>query len=574
MDLSLLSPLDYYVKEGKEAHKKNAKDYFDNLFRQSKVNREENIKTCNEYRAQLKIVDGLKKKLNLFKALRILCIVFAVLGIVGFALAVSEPELIAITVIGAVLAVGCILMIFLWLNKRIKHFDEKYSAAAKVAADLLAEAQRQIAPLLALFDDRDTFRLLEKTLPQLKLDYNFTPERLFQLQDKYDFGDGPIDENSSAIDTLSGTLINNPFVFQRYRYTYMGQYTYRGSLVIRWTTTYRDSQGKVRTRTHTQTLHASLVKPKPCYKVRTVLSYGNQAAPDLSFSRKVSYTNELNDGQIERKIEKGEKKLAKKARKALVKGGSFTEMSNSEFDVLFGAVDRDHEQQFRVLFTPLAQTGMVDLIRSDDGYGDDFAFVKSKRINHICSDHAQRWHMDTSPSNYATYDIEECERKFISFNEEYFKSVFFDFAPLLTIPAYQHSPVPSMEAPERSANFTEREYEVMANRLGTDNFAHVNSITDTILKTTCLSSTDEFDSVRVTAYSYGGINRTDFVSVLGGDGRFHAVPVHWVEYYPLTRDSGMTVRRTDMSSSQYASSADADPSTAVFHGLMATLDGQ
>ena len=44
-------------------------------------------------------------------------------------------------------------------------------------------------------------------------------------------------------------------------------------------------------------------------------------------------------------------------------GGQFQEMANSEFDVLFGANDRDHEVQFRLMYTPLAQRNTVDLIK-------------------------------------------------------------------------------------------------------------------------------------------------------------------------------------------------------------------
>ena len=67
----------------------------------------------------------------------------------------------------------------------------------------------------------------------------------------------------------------------------------------------------------------------------------------------------------------------------------FTSMSNTDFEVLFDALDRTDEVQFRTLFTPLAQTNMVSLIRSQTGYGDDFVFVKANRMNFVATDHSQ-----------------------------------------------------------------------------------------------------------------------------------------------------------------------------------------
>ena len=72
-----------------------------------------------------------------------------------------------------------------------------------------------------------------------------------------------------------------------------------------------------------------------------------------------------------------------------------------------------------------------------------------------------------------------------------------------------------------------------ANELGASRFAHEMSKTSVILKTRCVESNSERDDVEVVAYSYATANRVDFVSVLGGDGRIHPVPVHWVEYIPL-----------------------------------------
>lgn len=149
---------------------------------------------------------------------------------------------------------------------------------------------------------------------------------------------------------------------------------------------------------HTQTLTASVTKPAPFYGYDTRLYYGNEAAPDLRFSRQPTHANELDEDEIEKTVKRGKKKLEKRARKAVGAGTQFTEMGNAEFDVLFGAVDRTNEVQFRLMFTPLAQQNMLELIKSDDGYGDDFAFYKTGCINCIRSEHAQHWQTDTDPA--------------------------------------------------------------------------------------------------------------------------------------------------------------------------------
>ena len=111
----------------------------------------------------------------------------------------------------------------------------------------------------------------------------------------------------------------------------MKNVTYRGSLVISWTETYRDSNGKIRTRRRTQTLTASVTKPKPYYHYNNYLVYGSQAAPKLMFSRSPQVKTNMSEKDIEKKVKKGEKELKKKAQQSVKNGGTFQEMVNSEF---------------------------------------------------------------------------------------------------------------------------------------------------------------------------------------------------------------------------------------------------
>ena len=66
-------------------------------------------------------------------------------------------------------------------------------------------------------------------------------------------------------------------------------------------------------------------------------------------------------------------------------------MGNSEFEVLFGATNRNNEVQFRLLFTPLAQKQLLGLMKDKEiAFGDDFNFIKRNKINIIIPDHLKK----------------------------------------------------------------------------------------------------------------------------------------------------------------------------------------
>lgn len=561
----LYEPLKYYEAEGKERHAANVEAYFEELKKRSGVDVEQNKKTVGKYREKLLAIEKLKSKSFWLKFLRVVLYILFGLGIATAAYGVYDLSLWWLIPAGVAVSLVSILIIFLKLNKTIKHFDEKIAKKEGEARVLLETAYAEMAPLNALFTRRDTFNLIEKTMPELKFDDAFLPERERELVELYDY-EPDNDDDKSVIDAISGMLGDKPFLYERYLVTEMRDETYHGYLTISWTETYRDSKGNTHTRTRTQTLHASVVKPKPHYYEDTFLSIGAQGAPELSFTREGMHHEDKSEKQINRLIKKGEKKLQKRAEEAMERGESFTAMVNSEFEVLFGAHNRNHEVQFRMLFTPLAQNNMVDLMRTEAGYGDDFDFYKFERRNIIHSDHAQSWKMDTDVSNYKSFDFEEIKAKFLAYNNEYFKSVFFDFAPFLAIPMYHDPCVKSLEKPKKyKLNFTMQEYECLANRLPEDTLAPYGAKTRVVYNATGIGSVGECDRVRIKACSYDAIDRLDYVTMLGGDGRMHAVPVHWVEYIPITRESEIEVTRDG------SPERDGVVASVGYHGLRASV---
>lgn len=570
MNEFLLEPLKYYERIGRAEHIQNTEAFFDDLLKRSRINAEENRATVRAYKKEKGAVDKLRSAIRKKKILRVFLImaivVCGILGVVGIG---GEIVYLIVGVLG--LTVGLILLLKK-LNPAIRNASETLGKHVAKAEELLAQAEEQMAPLNALFDNTDAFRIIEKTVPEFEFDdkYSIEQENFFiKLHDFLDFND----ENSSVTNTLSGRFAGNPFLICNVLKREMRLHTYHGMLTISWTESYRDSQGRRQTRIRTQVLHASVVKPKPAFYTHQYLCYGNQAAPDLSFSREPQHSERLNDKQVEKKVRKGAKKLKKKAEQATKTGGNFQEMANSEFDVLFGAGNRDHEVQFRLMYTPLAQCNTVDLLTSKTGYGDDFHFHKYRRFNVITSEHAQGRDISALPDNYYSYDVDEAKKKFVDFNEKYFKSVFFDFAPLLAVPAYVEEPCASLEPIEDGGSYyTYYEHEVMANCLGGDRLAHENSATNAIFKTHLARKADGCDVVGVTAYSYAAVDRVDFIPVRGGDGHLHGVPVPWVEYIPLEKESEISLSSAPVSMRELREQGLLNNNNAVyFHGMSAKI---
>ena len=566
MNTLLIEPLKYF-DDARQRHNGSVTERFESLVNQSGIDVEANRDTAAKYRAKLGEIDVISAKIRKYEIIFWLLITAAAAFVIAsIALAPDSSTDIGIkttVVILAVISVITVIMVNVKiLRPRIKSAENVKANLISQSEEILAVANEQMAPLNALFDPADTRRLIEKTMPELDFYECYTPEHERLLTEEYDYID-LTDDDTSVTDTLSGRLLGNPFLYERYIEHTLRNETYSGSITIHWTTTSRDSKGNSRTEHHTQVLTATVTKPKPFYTVSTHLGYGCEAAPNLSFSRNESDTDELSEGALARRIKRGAKKLQRRAEKSASRGDNFQEMANTEFEVLFGAQNRNHEVQFRLMYTPLAQTNTVDLLRSKIGYGDDFNFIKQGKYNIIKSVHAQDFKMQTDVSLFKSYDVDIARNAFISYNNEYFKSVFFDLAPLLAIPAYhEHRELgeDNEDKKDFASNFTQYEHEVLANAVGARKFAHPDTATDTILKTKFIKKDGIKDRVLVSAYSYRTVPRTEVITMYGRDGKFHNVPVHWTEYIPLLATREMTL-----------SKAEAPCGDAYVHGISATI---
>ena len=575
----LLQPGSAYNSELRSRHEVFTKDFFESLIAESKIDVNANRKTVKEYNEELTKINCISSYLSKLRSGRAMVVFLAIVGLIAAIVGIFEKKYYLIP-IGIIADIGLCLLWFKVFNPRIKNADQLKLEYEQRAKELLELAWEQMNPLNALFDSDMTRQLIIKTIPLLEIDKNFNIKRFKHLNECFGYAGRKAYPNMSTIKVVTGELRGNPFVIERYMECTMRTATYEGELYIEWEEYCYDNDGNEIEITRSETLHAQVTKPIPYYSDHTVLVYGNEAAPDLSFTHDCTHAERLSEKQLARQVKSQGKKIAKAARKSLTSGdGSFREMSNAEFDVLFNATDRNNEVQFRLLFTPLAQKNMLELMKNPEPYGDNFNMQKKCMLNYIRAEHMDSWDMDTSTDRYKSYDIDASFAEFVNYNTEYFKRFFFAFAPLLAIPLYQqHKPREYIYRHDYDAarNYTDHEAEVLANKIGWSSFRHERSATSVIIKTSIDHKEGKSDIVKVTAHSYKAVSRVDYVSVFGGDGHFHDVPVYWDEYIPVERTSLMEMREYGLNDCEYSAMINEDSMrkyTSDHEGRYAYADG-
>ena len=547
---ALDEPLEGYNKVYKDLHLRHTEELFDKLVEKSKIDVDANKRTVAEYKKKLAEIEQVKGIISKARALRtfliVACVIIAIAGIALLLSGINGTLALWAGIVGIIVPVALIAVLIVLIVKKInpkiksnEAIREKLQAEAN---KLLNEAWAQMASLNALYDWDIPQRLVTKTVPVIEMDNNFDEERFTYLREKFGFGRNS-DVTRSTQFCQSGAIHGNPFLILKDLKQSWKQQVYTGAITIYWTTTVRTKNG-TETVHHSQVLTASITRPKPVYDYETYLVYGNEAAPNLSFSRRPSGVTGLSEKQIEKKVASGAKKLDKKARQAVTGGKSYTRLGNDEFEVLFGGTDRDNEVEYRLLFTPLAQKSLLKLIKTPQPYGDDFALRKSKKLNFVRTAHAQGFDYEVDPVNFIHYDYEAARKNFIQINTTYFKSLYFDLAPLMSIPLYQqHKTREFIYDYPYSSNVSCYEHESIANSFKKDLLRPAGAATPSILKTSLISKEGNADSVMITANAFRGERRVSYFPRLGGDGRTHMVPVIWIEYLPIERNTLMAVQQ-------------------------------
>ena len=539
MQKDIYDPLKEYVNVYCDKFKEVAEKTFAELAAEAQVDVGKNRETCRRIYSEEDSLSKVMTSIRWQKVWRVLLWLCVVVGfIVGFTM-YDVLDYVDLLIVGFVIF-GALGLLFTDINPKIKEMKSERDKLTAKVDKLKKEAWQQMAPLNNLYDWDVLTRMMTKTVPRLEFDPYFTTQRLADLKATYGWSDS-FNAGRSVVYSHSGLINGNPFVICRTRKMEMGTKTYYGEKTIHWTTEETDSDGKTRTVHHSETLVASVTAPYPEYFEKTRLIYGNTAAPDLIFYRKQSG---LADSEGSLKFKMKRHSLRKKSRD--LSNADFAMMTNEEFEVAFDTSNRNNNQQYALLFTPLAQESMMNLLKDDKvGFGDDFDFGKQRMINVIFSKHMQSLNLDMDPQQYKGFDYDKAEADFYAINSRYFRAIYFCFAPLLCVPMYQQiRPQEDIYGRNMQQHSSFWEHEALANFWGQGRFKHPSCVTNCILKTEQLQTIGDNSTIKVNAYGYRTEQHLEYVSKWGGDGHLHHVPVYWDEYLPVT-GSGMIYLKED-----------------------------
>ena len=558
-DDNLLEPVSFYKNTLKQRVNDAACAHFDKIVKQAGINVEENRETVKKYNEASTRLKEAQKKLSNIKLLKgftiFFTVLFLILGIgfivygaltddLGLGLGVGIPSIL--------IGIGLIVVICLVINKKQKERQEIVDKFASETEKLYGEACAQMSPLFKYYDYSTAYEIFDEAVDIINFDKFFDKAKLRYLIEKCDYVVDE-DDSHSTLYVKSGEILGNPFILKKTKFQVMQDKQYTGSRTVTYTETYRDSDGHTRTRTVTETLYAHVYKPAPVYGNYTDLIYGNQAAPDLSFSRTpTTFDANMKDKERDKFLRKKAAELQKKAEESLKNGKYFTPLANTEFEVFFNGLNRDNEQQFRLLFTPLAQKNYKEIFQTDQGYGDDFEFVKKLRTNYITSAHAQSKKLIIEPTDFLSHSHDIAKDIFVNYVNEFFRSLYFDFVPLLSIPLYQQLKTTEyIYETAIESNNTMYEAEMVSNRFDEETFKNPLSITETILKSHFVEKNGESDKVVVRAHSFMGEDRVDIVPVMARNGVLYDVAVPWIEYIPIYQDNVVQVKKVDTTRPTY-----------------------
>lgn len=525
----LYEPVKVY-NEVKDTFHQNVLDWYDEIVKKTNTDLEDNKRLCEEYEKKLeevknneKIIKKKKTQKGWLTFLGVLCCIVIIL--IPLAVAVIFKK-----------------------TKQIKEFiantNDLITKLNSEAENVKQQAFENAAKVNSSFDWNTVSRLVSKTIPLIQMDDRFEMERFGHLNQVYGINDYT-GNDISTLDIQSGSILGNPFIIKKDLVQDIRDEIYTGTLVITWTTTSRDSNGNIHTQHHTQTLVAHVTKPKPYYYTDTYLLYTNEAAPDLHFSREPSNANGMNEKQIKKLTKKTEKKLEKQAKKDT----DFTKMANTEFEALFGGQDRDNEVQYRLLFTPLSQKSILELIKTKEPFGDDFQFIKDGMTNFIRTEHSQSFDYSCNPNQFVDYDLARGKEAFVNYCDKFILNFFYDLAPLLCIPLYQNHPSHKYVYKDNYSNrIPLYEVESFANLFPNESFSHKARAEgcELILKADYKGSNGDSDTYNITGHTFMGTPQVDMVPTLGGDGRIHAVPVPWVLYTPVKSSKTIEVKNSKL----------------------------
>ncbi|MCD8203654.1 MAG: hypothetical protein LUB56_00815 [Coprobacillus sp.] len=548
-DNTILEPLDEFRDKYRPAVKQKAREYFNSLVNSSDISPEKNREDTKEY-------ESIKNKLNLesyqlekTRALRVFMVVLITLGAI---MLVTGAILIGVTkmlilpivfmVIGAALILTGALEYSFPLKIKFYSLSQHVNQTAEDEKRMFASLHRKISKITKEFDYDLPLRFISEVIPSIKLDPTFSDETMRFLDQKYNILSNH-DINSSFKYILPGTINGNPFLYNKNISMFMGTKIYTGSIIIFWDEEETDSDGNTYTVHESETLTASVERPYPYYSDEVSLVYFSDAAPHLIFTRDVKNASESRQE---------ERRLQRYATQATKNGEAFTPLSNTRFETMFHAWDRNNEVEFRLLFTPLAQENILKQLDSSDDHFQ-YQFIKNEKMNTIIDPATQSIDLFMDDSLWEkTYSLDTLENTFVDYIDSYFTSFYYSLLPILSIPLYQqYHPEPYKEIETTYPNYSPFKYEELVNSIPFTILRPRQCDTDLINKPVFIRKIGKLDYIRIDTYAYYSVDKTDYISVYGGDGEWHDVPVDYKEYYPSENVTYAYVRYIGLSQSEY-----------------------
>lgn len=316
-----------------------------------------------------------------------------------------------------------------------------------------------------------------------------------------------------------GVLNPNPFMARFSTSVTMQEKTYTGSKVIKVKVpTYVN--GKRRIVNQNQIISASISKPAPVYQDHNHIFLCSNVARDLSFFRKESgLLSSFQDKYCN------------------------VDLINKDFNRVFINYRFDNQQQFRLLFTPLAQEQIAKSIKFINSISHWIGFEKRREIFSIRSDMLGQFRniISTDIAELSFNNFSEFRRRIVAMSDEAFKFLFLSMSPLLSIPILQRlKDQRAVDALSLRGPPSDSFLEAMAYWIGEKYFKYPDSRTQNIFEATSRLRPDGSLDVLLAAHGFNTINRRSW-GYTYANGKRHRVPIDWVEYKPVCKKTRFVV---------------------------------
>lgn len=527
MPADILNPVRYRTDFLKE-HATGTETYLNELFEQTGTSLKENKEDCQEISALDKVLLKTKRKFSLFKASMGILLTFLVvlmLTSIGGAyyvftepgISLSPAAIYSIFASCILVAVGFLVLIVLtsvFLSKKSKKFKSTISNFEEVIKTKIQEAFVKLHDFYRAFNYSQVYSQIQAQIPEIEFLKSADTNFVKYVEKNFDPVYVP-SSTSMLVNYKAGYFYKNPFIVGMYKEMNMVPHTYTGSLAISYYTGFGEHRRLV-----SETLHATLVKPKPEYKYIAVNSLYANAVPELEFEK--APVLDYNPAKHDKYIKQAEKMLAQIEKK----NADFTPMSNTEFEALFPATKRSSEQKYRAFFGQVAQQNLVNFAKTLTS-GRNYTYSKSHNTNEVALRELSE-SFELNPLNFVDYDLTSFLSKYQKYAKEFSASLYDSFIPYLSNPVLLEGNISKQPEYTRNASILEhlalltkfKNSELLPSEAGIDEYI--------------LEPLPEYENV-CRVHSFKAVPRVDYVVVNAGDGP-HQVPVNWTEYIPVFKE--------------------------------------